>query len=147
MKKTVFIILTVLFIFGSCKDKRYSDEQIKAFFTLTGNYQSYVNEDMIFSVISFMSHYVKPRAIKNGKKVLFYAHGECFFSDYQYYIPDEGYITCYYTLSWEADAISFYYKGGENNHKLMRKYNLYVKNADTFILTDNGRQLLFEKVK
>ncbi|MDR0602824.1 MAG: hypothetical protein LBG80_00800 [Bacteroidales bacterium] len=149
MKRTVCIILMGLFMFTSCKDKKYSDAQLKIFSTLNGNYQSYIDRDgeMIFAVISFLYHYSQPRPVKNGKKVLFYAHGECFFSDYQYYIPDEGYITCYYSISREADAISFYYKGGKNNNKLLRKYSLLIKNDEMFILGDNERQLVFEKVK
>jgi hypothetical protein len=138
-------------MFTSCEDKKYSDEQLKAFSTLTGNYHSYAHDDsdneMIFAVISFMYHYSKPRPIKSGKKVLFYAHGECFFSDYQYHIPDKGYITCYYSLSKDINSISFYYKGGGNNNQLLRKYSLLIKNDDMFILKDNERQLVFEKVK
>ncbi|MDR2409433.1 MAG: hypothetical protein LBE13_15135 [Bacteroidales bacterium] len=149
VRRTAFILLTVLFMFTSCKDKKYSNAQLKAFSTFNGNYHSYVDRDgeMIFAVISFLYHYSKPRQVKSGNKVLFYAHGECFFSDYQYYIPDEGYITCYYSLSYEANSISFYYKGGGNNNQLLRKYGLLIENDDTFILMDNDRRLVFEKVK
>jgi hypothetical protein len=141
--------MTGLFIFTSCEDKRYSNEQRKAFSTLKGNYHSYdAEQKKIFSVLSFIVSYAKPRKIADGKKVLFYAHGECFFSDSQYSIPDKGYIECYYRLSKEANAISFYYKGGANNKKLLRKYALLIEGREAFVLKeDNGRTLVFEKVK
>jgi hypothetical protein len=136
-----------LFVFTACKDKRYSNAQREALSNLNGNYHAYVDQEMIYAVLSFIGNYSKPKPIYDGKKVLFYAHGECFFSDYQYYIPDEGYIECHYILSKEANEISFYYKGGASNRKLLRKYSLLIKDNSTFTLMDNGRLLVFEKVK
>jgi hypothetical protein len=147
LKKTFFILTIILLIFTSCKDKRYSNEQRKVFSTFNGNFQSYIDREMIFAVISFVGHYSKPKAISEGKKVLFYAHGDCFFSDAQYAIPDKGYIECYYTLSKEADAVTFYYKGGANNKQSLRTYSLVIKNNNTFSLMENGRVLVFERVR
>jgi hypothetical protein len=147
MKKTLFILTIILLVFTSCKDKKYSNAQRKVFSTFNGNFHSYIDKEMIYAVISFVGHYSKPRPISEGKKVLFYAHGDCFFSDYQYAIPDKGYIECYYTLSKEADAITFYYKGGTNSKQSLRTYNLVVKDDNTFSLMDNGRALIFERVR
>ncbi|MDR1459655.1 MAG: hypothetical protein LBI60_05525 [Bacteroidales bacterium] len=146
-KKTIFILALMMLVFTSCKDKKYSNDQKKIFSTLTGNFHAYVDGEMIFSVISFTVRYSKPRPINKGKKVLFYVHGDCFFSDWKYNIPDKGYIECYYTLSREADAITFYYKTGANDKQLLRKYDLTIRDNNTFALTDNGRMLVFERVK
>ena len=148
MKRILFIITIVLLVFSACeKKKQYSNEQKNALNKLDGNYHAYKGKEMIYAVISFTSSYRMPIPVYEGKKVLFYKHGECFFSDYSYYIPEKGYITCYYSLSENADVISFYYKDGENDKRLLREYGLHIENNDVFTLNDNGRILKFEKVK
>jgi len=103
---------------------------------------------MIYAVISFTAHYQKPRAMTDNKdKLLFYAHGECYFSDDQYYIPEKGRISCYFSLSKKADSMSFYYRGEPNHKDFLRSYKLYIENEDIFRLDDNGRVLSFNKVK
>ncbi len=149
MRKALFIILLSLFIFTGCKDKdkKYTDAQTKALSELYGNYQAYLDHEKITAVISFTAHYQKPRAMYDGKTLLFYAHGECSFADDKYPIPDVGYILCYYSLSDDADIMYFYYKGGVNNKDQLREYQLYIKSNTVFHLTDGERLLVFEKVK
>jgi len=139
-----------LFVFAACDKKKdnYTAEQSNALDLLRGNYHAYVNREMIFSVVSFTVHYQVPKAVNDkDDKLLFNAHGECYFSDYQYPIPDKGYITCYFTYSKKADTMSFYYKGGTFDKLFMRTYGLSIQSGDVFTLTDGGRILTFEKVK
>jgi hypothetical protein len=148
MKKVLFIGLMSLFVFTACKDKgpRYSPEQSNVRNNLKGNYHAYINNhEMIYAVISFTAHYINPRVLDEDAKT--FLHGECYYSDYKYPIPAEGYITCYYALSEKADIMYFYYRGETNDKVFLRSYNLYVQNEDVFTLTDNGRALTFEKVK
>lgn len=148
MKKYLLIIIAGLFLLSACdKIKVYTEEQKNAREKITGNYHAYLNHEIILAVISFSAHYIAPHEMLDGKTVLFDAHGECFFSDAQYPIPDEGYITCYYAYSKYADTMYLYNKGGINDKKLLRAYNLCVKDTNTFILIDNSRVLTFEKVK
>ena len=146
MKKVLYTIVASLFVFNSCeKNLKYTNEQKNALETLKGNYHAYVDREMIFSVVSFTANYLTPHEVSDENKLLFYAHGECYFSDYQYPIPDQGYITCYYFYSEKADSIAFYYKDGINMKKLLRTYTLNILNCDTFMLIDNGRVLTFER--
>jgi len=149
MKKIGLGIMASLLVFIACeKRKEYTPEQANAVRQLSGNYHAYIDHKMIFAVVSFTAHYSKPVAITNEDgKVLFNAHGQCYFSDYQYPIPEEGYITCYFAYSEKADAMSFYYKGGANNKLFLRSYNLNIQSEDIFTLTDGNRVLTFEKVK
>lgn len=151
MKRVLFLIVAEVFIFSACEDgdKRYSNEQLNALNKLKGNYHAYFEREMILSVVSFTAHYSIPHAMydDNEKTVLFYTHGECYFSDSQYFIPEKGYITCYYAYSKNADTVRFYQKGGADDKILLQKYNLYIQNEDAFTLNDNGRILTFEKVK
>jgi hypothetical protein len=138
-----------LVVFTSCiKELKYTQEQTDALDRLNGIYHANVDNKMIYAVISFTAHYSKPYAAKDDKeKFLFAAHGECYFSDYQYYIPDKGTITCYFAFSKKADNMFFYYKGGSNHKDFLRSYKLYIESEDIFRLDDNGRVLSFEKVK
>ena len=148
MKKVSFFILAILFLLSACdKTERYSDEQINALNKLKGNYHAYVGDDMIFAVVSFMARYEMPLPLSEKRKNKTYGHGECFFSDYKYHIPEKGYIPCYYSVSKNADILSFYYKGGENNKSLFVEYTLHIESEDVFTLNDNDRMLRFEKVK
>jgi len=148
MKKALFIIVAVLLVFSACdEDREYSDEQRNTLDKLNGNYHAYVDNEVILAVISFMARHEMPLPIYDGNKILFYGHGECFFSDSEYFIPEKGYIPCYYSISKNIDIIYFYYKGGENSKSLLREYGLYIENDDVFTLKDNGRLLRFEKVK
>ena len=150
MRKVLFTILLGVLVFAACKkDSMYTAQQLNVSNRLRGNYHAYVDDrKMIFSVVSFTAHYLKPRAMNDEKdKLLFYAHGECYFSDYQYPIPDKGYIPCYFSYSNKADTMSFYYKGGTSDKLFMRSYKLYLQSADIFTLTDRNRILTFEKVK
>ena len=148
MKKVLLGIIVSLFIFAACKkDKVYSKKQSNAIDCLKGNYHACIDKKMIFSVISFTANYQRPQDIKEGDKFLFDAHGECYFSDYQYYIPPKGYIPCYYAYSESADFMYFYYKSGEKDKTFMRAYSLHIQNEDVFTLTDASKTLTFEKVK
>ena len=149
MNRTLFIIIVLLFIvFPACKKtKWYTTEQKNAFKTLDGNYHSYVGNEKISGLMSFMAHYAMPLAVKEGKKISYYLHGECLFWDYNYSIPDVGYIQCYYSLSDNADVLFLYYNGGENDKKLLREYNLYIESKNVFSLVNNGKTLRFEKLK
>ena len=150
MKRIVFIFIADLVVFASCieKELKYTQEQTDALDKLNGIYHAYVDNKMIYAVISFTAHYSKPYAVKDDKeKFLFATHGECYFSDYQYYIPEKGYLICYFSLSKKADSMSFYHKGEPNHKEFLRSYKLYIENEDVFHLDDNGRVLSFEKVK
>ena len=145
MRRILFIVLASLFIFTACEtEPKLSSEQQKAQDNLNGNYHAYINQEMILAVVSFTAHYLKPRALDDNKTFI---HGECYYSDSQYPIPEKGYIICYYALSEKADMLSFYYRGGANDKTFLRSYNLYVQDENVFTLTDNGRVLTFEKVK
>jgi hypothetical protein len=149
MKRIIFVFISGLFIFTACeKVKIYTKEQLDALDKLSGNYHANIDNKMIYAVISFTAHYSKPTAVNNDKnKFLYDVHGECYFSDYQYYILDKGTITCYFSFSKKADSMSFYYKGGNNHKDFLRTYKLRIENEDVFHLDDNGRVLTFEKVK
>ena len=149
MRRVLLGVVTGLVFFTACvKEEKHTDEQLSALERLKGNYHACIDQKMIFAVVSFTAHYSKPRAINDEKeKLLFYAHGECYFSDYQYFIPEKGYLTCYFAYSKKADAMSFYYKGGENDKILLRTYGLHIDNQDVFTLKDGNRILIFEKVK
>ena len=150
MRKVLFIILASLFVFGACKDKnkKYSSEQEDALKKLKGNYHAYFEREMILAVISFTAHYYSPQEVLDDKKnVLFDAHGQCYFTDSYYPIPEKGYIPCYYAYSEKADFMYFYYKSGEKDKTFMRAYILHIQNEDVFTLTDANKTLTFEKVK
>jgi len=149
MKRVLFLVLTSLVFFTACKKvEKYTDEQLRALNLLKDNYHAYIEREMIFSVVSFTAYYSTPKAINNENgKLLFYAHGDCYFSDYQYSIPEEGYLICYFSYSKKADAMTFYYKGGTYDKKLLRSYDLYIESQNGFTLKDRGRILTFEKVK
>jgi hypothetical protein len=144
MRKYIFIIILSLFALSGCKkDPSYTQKQITAFFTLSGSFQVYSNDDVIEAVLSFRTRYTAPQLL-SGKDV--YAHGECAFSDANYAIPDQGYVSCYYALSDNADEIFLYYKGGSNNKELMRSYKMTILDSDNIHFTDGGRVLDFERV-
>ena len=148
MKRTLFIIAVGLFIFSACeKIEKYSNEQRDALNKLSGSYHAYVGKEMISAVISFTSRYEMPLPVSEGKNVVYYLHGECLFWDYNYYIPDKGYIPCYYSISEKADELSLYYKGGDDNRRLLRTYGLRIETTDVFTLNDNGRIIRFQKIK
>lgn len=145
MKKYIYIIGLSLFVLSGCKkDPSYTQKQITAFFTLSGNFQVYSDNAVIESVISFRTRYTAPQLL-SGKDV--YVHGECAFSDANYTIPDEGYTSCYYALSDNADEIFLYYKGGSDNKELMRSYKMVIQNSDNIHFIDGERVLKFERVK
>ena len=144
MRKYIYIILLSLFALNGCKkDPSYTQKQISAFFTLSGNFQAYSNGTVILAVVSFQTHYKMPQIPSEED---FEIHGECTFSDSYYAIPDQGYVSCYYALSDNADEIFFYYKGGANNRKLMRSYKMTILDTDNIHLTDGGRVLEFERI-
>jgi len=149
MKKVLFIVVAVVFLLSACEPKKegYTSEQNNALKKLKGNYHAYVNNEMIYAVISFTANYITPHAISDEKTFLFDAHGECYFSDYKYPIPDKGYITCYYVYSKDATTMSFYYMSGDNDKNFLRYYNLHIQSDDEFTLMDERRILKFEKVK
>ena len=148
MRKTIFILFAALFFFVGCdKPKSFTQKQMQAFYALTGGFQAYEQDQRVAAVVSFGTRYTAPKNIADGKKTLFVAHGECSFADSRYAISEKGYNTCYYTLSEEADAISFHYKGGENNNKLLREYRFSFQSNDQFALEESGRRLQFERMK
>ena len=150
MRKVFFIILTSLFVLVACnKNNTFTSEQENALNKLNGNYHAYHNRERIVAVISFTANYLSPHEMKDAKNTSFEAHGECYFTDSYYPIPEKGYIPCYYSYSKKATTMSFYYKnqGEPNNKQLLRSYNLSILNEDVFMLRNGGIILTFEKVK
>jgi len=151
MKKALCIIVAGIFIFTACEDllRSYSSEQRNVINTLEGSFHAYMNNEKIIAVMSFLprTSYITPSSMTDRDGVEFLAHGECFFSDCNYPIPDEGYIPCYYSLSEDANTITLYNKGGVDNKRRLRDYKLHVSSDTVFTLNDNGRLLKFEKVK
>ncbi len=129
---------------GCKKDPSYTQKQVSAFFTLSGNFQAYSQDAVILAVISFQTRYKTPQVLSDDDLEL---HGECAFSDSHYSIPDPGYISCYYTLSDDADEIFLYYKGGSNSKKLIRSYQMEIRDSDNIHFTNGGRVFKFERVK
>ncbi|MDR1879293.1 MAG: hypothetical protein LBQ64_07005 [Bacteroidales bacterium] len=146
-KRIIYLILLACVCIGCKKENYYTPQQLGVQLVLTGNYHAY-DKNAIVGVISFKSHYSRPVTVSDNdnKKPLYEVHGECTFSDYGSFSPDEGYIACYYALSKEANSILFYYKGGTNSKKLLKEYTFAVQNMTSFQLTSGGRTMLFEKV-
>ena len=145
MRKYIYIIILSLFVLSGCKkDPSFTQKQVTAFFTLSGNFQAYSNDAVIEAVISFQTRYSTPQLL-SGKDV--YVHGECAFSDADYTIPDQGYTSCYYALSDNADEIFLYHKGGSDSKKLLRSYKMAILDTDNIHFTYEGRILKFERVK
>ena len=148
MNKTIIILFAAIFFLVGCtKEPSFTQKQISAFYVLTGNFQAYEQDEQIAAVLAFGTRYSSPKNIADGKKILFTAHGECSFADSKYSIPDNGYISCYYSLSESANEISFYYKGGMNNNKFIRTYLLSIENVSHIRLEEGGRGLSFERIE
>ena len=144
MRKYSIVIILSLFALSGCnKNPGFTKKQVNAFFILAGNFQAYSQDAVIVGVISFKERYSAPTEL-SGRNV--YAHGECAFSDARYEIPEQGYISCYYALSDDADQIHLYYRGGSNNKKKMRTYGLTIQGNDTLHLTEEGQTLIFERI-
>ncbi|MDR0367797.1 MAG: hypothetical protein LBH82_01490 [Bacteroidales bacterium] len=144
MKKYIYIFIIGLLVLGGCKkEPTFTQKQVSAFFTLTGEFQAY-SDQVILAVISFQTRYAAPQ-IPSGDDVEL--HGECAFFDSHYDISEQGSIACYYAISDDADEIFFYHKGGNANKKLIRSYKMNIQNEDNVSLSNGGRVLRFERVK
>jgi len=107
-----------------------------------------MNHEKILAVISFTANYAMPLPLNDDKKkLLFNAHGECFFADSGYPLPEKGSTSCYYVLSERADALSFYYRGGNNDKQFLRQYKLTIQDGNVFYLENSGKLLTFEKME
>ena len=148
MRKIVLILFAALFFFVGCdKERKFTQKQISAFYVLAGNFQAYEQDALVAGILSFGTRYGSPKNIVDGKKSLFFAHGECSFADSKYPISEKGYFSCYYRLSESADAISFYHNGGVDNNKFIRTYSLSIEDNSHIRLEESGRRLLFERIE